>query len=77
MFLDGGKLHRYPVFSDEGWYSGYANFLVIDAYDTSGLHPTREQAVEMFGAPVTEYELYKYGYLLVWDHDITPYVIVP
>jgi len=77
VFLDGGKLHRYPVFSDERWYSGYANFLVIDAYDTSGLHPTREQAVEMFGAPVTEYELYKYGYLLVWDHNITPYVNVP
>lgn len=77
VFLESGGLHRYPVFSDERWYTGYANFLIIDAYDTSGLHPTREQAIQMFGAPITEYELYKYGYLLVWDHDITPKIAAP
>jgi hypothetical protein len=77
VVLEGGRLHRYPVFSDESWYKGYANFLIIDAYDTSGLHPTREQAIQMIGPPATEYELYKYGYLLVWDHDITPYVGPP
>jgi hypothetical protein len=77
VYLVDGKLHPYPVFSDDGWYKGYANFLVIDAFDTSGLHPTREQAIQMFGAPAQEYELYKYGYLLVWDHSITPGIVVP
>jgi hypothetical protein len=77
VYLVDGQLHPYPIFSDEGWYRGYANFLVVDAFDTSGLHPTREQAIQMFGAPSQEYELYKYGSLLVWDHDITPGIVVP
>ena len=77
VYLQNGRLRPYPVFSDDQWYTGYANFLIIDAYDTSGLHPTREQAIEIFGAPVQEFELYKYGYLLVWDHDITPVLHAP
>jgi len=72
VYLVNGSLRRYPVFSQDTWYAGYANFLIIDANDTSGLHPTREQAIEMFGAPAQQFEVYKYGYLLVWDHDITP-----
>jgi hypothetical protein len=77
VYLIDGRLHPYPVFSDLSWYKGYANFLVIDEYDASGLHPSREQAIQMFGTPAQEYELYKYGYLLVWDHDITPGIVVP
>ncbi len=77
VYLQNGSLHRYPVFSDESWYTGYANFLIIDSYDTSGLHPSREQAIAMFGPPAQEFELYKYGYLLVWDHSVTPYISSP
>jgi hypothetical protein len=75
MFLDGGKLIAIRCSQTSAEYSGYANFLVIDTYDTSDCIPP-EQAVEMFGPPVTEYELCV-RLLLVWDHDITPYVGVP
>jgi hypothetical protein len=58
--------------SDPTWYHSYADFLVINTDDASGLQPTREQAVGAFGEPVGIYSLGKYGDLLVWNHNITP-----
>ncbi len=72
-----GLLAPQQSLSDSDWYHSYANFLVINAQGQPGFDPTREQAISILGPPAEQYELYRYGYLLVWDHDITPFLSRP
>lgn len=74
---NGSQIAPYLCISDPTWYGSYANFLVINKNDSSGLQPTRSQAASTFGSPSGIYSLGDYGDLLVWDHDITPQLSPP
>jgi hypothetical protein len=78
VLLEGGEaIVPCPCFSRADWYQSYANFLVVQTDDTSGLQPDVAQAIRTFGPPSGRFSLGRDGYLLVWDHDITPYLTIP
>jgi len=74
---NGSFIAPYLQFASKEWYSSRADFLVVQTDDSSGLQPTVEQATEIFGPPSEKHSLGRFGYLLVWDHDITPFLAPP
>jgi hypothetical protein len=77
LLQDGRDIVPCRCFSADSWYDSPANFLVVQTDDSSGLQPSVEQASTVFGDPREKYSLGKDGYLLVWDHDITPFLTIP
>ncbi len=74
VYWFNGRIAPYPCFSDPAWYKGYADFLVVAAGDSSDNQVGREQAIQILGQPRNVYSLGAYGDLLVWNHDITPFL---
>jgi hypothetical protein len=74
---DGDEIAPFLCVADPTWYGAPANFLILNTADSSGLQPTRAQAISTFGEPSAVQSLGAYGDLLVWDHDITPQLAIP